>query len=186
VVAVLLDTYGSAVSITFFGASKSFVLKNIKMLSSSEAKFNASVLATAKFTYTEDIHRFGDVLRRSDFLLDMGAWQGSSEMALQAMACGCMPVLPLEGIGDELCSLPTNLGGGTHDSGSAFPPCMALDTFNADTYVQGLVALINTPFRRIGMMESGVLFSKKFSYEQSAAELLYTLNREKELRSEKK
>lgn len=183
VVLKLFDAFGANVQITFWGVSKSSILKKVKNLSGSDVTVNISAIASANVTYVDELIKLGDILRRSDFALDIGAWQSSSELAIQAMACGCVAVLPLQGIGSELCSIPTSSpsrqsGTGSVFHSAAFPPCVALDTSDPDAYVGGLMELTNTPFRRIGVMESGMLFSKQFSFEQSAAELLYTLNKD--------
>jgi glycosyltransferase involved in cell wall biosynthesis len=97
----------------------------------------------------------------SDLFIDMSWWQAFGRTAVEAMACGCVPVMPGEGAGSYVC-----------DGGRV---CRYHDGTDAAGYYDEVVSLVYNHTERLRMTEAGIARAKEFSIRRAATSIVDTL-----------
>jgi glycosyltransferase involved in cell wall biosynthesis len=101
--------------------------------------------------------------RSSDLFVDMSWWQAFGRSAVEAMACGCVPIMPGVGAGSEVC-----------DGGRV---CQYHNGTDAAGYYDVIVSLVQNDMERLRMMEAGIVRSKAFSISLAATSIEATLSK---------
>ena len=100
------------------------------------------------------------ILQRSDLFLDLSDYQAFGRTGIEAMACGCIPVLPV--------------AGGAHEYGLENINCIFVDTNNMDSYLPDVIRLLTDTDRLVNMRLNAISTASGYSIH-SAAISEYTL-----------
>lgn len=161
VLKLLHDKYGADISIRIFGCHDSQLdLFNL------ETDFD--------FTNYGILGRY-DVaacLRSSDVFLDLSTFQAFGRTALEAMACGCAVVAPLEG--------------GVHDFGQHGENILQVDTSDETACLNAACELIDKPELRRHLRKQAIQTGLQYSIHRSTLSFLELMNRFKLAHSNKK
>eukprot|EP00602_Paraphysomonas_sp_CaronLab_P009927 CAMPEP_0185036334 /NCGR_PEP_ID=MMETSP1103-20130426/29160_1 /TAXON_ID=36769 /ORGANISM="Paraphysomonas bandaiensis, Strain Caron Lab Isolate" /LENGTH=638 /DNA_ID=CAMNT_0027573841 /DNA_START=310 /DNA_END=2226 /DNA_ORIENTATION=- len=158
----LLECCEKRIHISIIG-SKQFLVDKVNSIKSGGMSVNMSLLGGNNVGFLGNELKTTDILRKCDFFLDLSVVQTSSQLAVEAMACGCVPVLPSEGVSASLCG--DGMGG----------PCAVLETSDATLYVAGVVELMSQHDRRLGYIAEGLRTVASYSMEFSSATLAASL-----------
>lgn len=90
-----------------------------------------------------------NLLRNSDIFLDMSKWQAFGRTGIEAMACGCVPVLPIRG--------------GVYEYAVNRYNAMIVDTDEKTKVIASIQELINTPNLLQVLKENGLRDVKRYS-----------------------
>ena len=90
-----------------------------------------------------------NLLRDSDIFLDMSEWQAFGRTGIEAMACGCVPVLPHKG--------------GVHEYAIDHHNAMIVDTDDASKVVEAIQKLINSPDLLQSLKNNGLSDVQRYS-----------------------
>lgn len=104
----------------------------------------------------------GDLYRKSDMFLDLSLWQGFGRSAAEAMASGCIPLVPQLGAGPELC----HFGG-----------CITHDAVNQDKLFDAIVHVLSNDTLRVHMIRQGFQTTRRFSLEEASASMASTMTK---------
>lgn len=102
-------------------------------------------------------HALARLYRRSDLFVDMSWWQAFGRTAVEAMACGCVPIMPSVGAGSDVCQ-----------SGEV---CQYHDGTDAVGYYAVLESLVQNHAERIRMMEAGLVRAQEYSIQRAASSI---------------
>ena len=95
------------------------------------------------------------LLRRADIFVDYSDYQAFGRTGLEAMACGCVTVLPLKG--------------GTSEYASHGENALLADTDSEDDCYRQLARLVADTSLRTALCKHGIATSSKYSIEKAAA-----------------
>lgn len=95
--------------------------------------------------------------RSSDLFVDVSWWQAFGRSAVEAMACGCVPVLPAEGAAKQVCR-----GGRV---------CRFHDGTDEEGYFSLVVSLVQNHTERHRMMVAGMERAREFSIRGAASSI---------------
>ena len=98
-----------------------------------------------------------NLLRNSDIFLDMSEWQAFGRTGIEAMACGCVPVLPIKG--------------GVHEYAVDRHNAMIVDTDDERKVIAAIRELINTTNLLQILKENGLMDVKRYSIELASRSL---------------
>ena len=91
-----------------------------------------------------------ELLKQSTIFIDLSDYQAFGRTGFEAMACGCIPVLPMKGGATEFATDQVN--------------ALLVDTFNVEDVLSKITPLIANPVKRIEMrlncIESSMQYSK--------------------------
>ncbi len=135
--------YDSRVDIVIFGCGDDEISQH-----SLEERFefrNLGILPRSKVA---------EVLRTASIFLDMSSYQAFGRTGVEAMACRCVPVLPI-------------LGGAGEYAVDGKNACL-VDTSKADQVCDVLAALIDNTDKRQEMSMQGIRDAKRYSAQRSA------------------
>lgn len=104
-----------------------------------------------------------ELLKQSAVFIDLSDYQAFGRTGFEAMACGCVPVLPIHGGANEFAT----------DNANA----LLVDTFNVDETLRRLIPIIENPVKRLEMKLNGVESSMKYSKLNAAQSELVVLHR---------
>ena len=183
VVNELLLVQKSRVHITLLG-SQSIIFDEIKRIQIFQSKF-LSGEGAYRVWYNDNVKFFFHgpemrihILKRSHYLIDFSLWQGSSRLALEAMSCGCVPILPPHGVGSEMCvpfpevsSLTAEIGAEAYQTPIPLSaPCITIDTTNKNTFLKQFLQILQLPaHQHIRMMENAIEYANFHSQELTAS-----------------
>ena len=91
-----------------------------------------------------------ELLKQSTIFIDLSDYQAFGRTGFEAMACGCIPVLPMKGGATEFATDQVN--------------ALLVDTFNVEDVLSKITPLIENPVKRIEMrlncIENSMQYSK--------------------------
>mmetsp|Transcript_437 Transcript_437/g.1056 ORF Transcript_437/g.1056 Transcript_437/m.1056 type:complete len:478 (+) Transcript_437:137-1570(+) len=144
------------VQVSFFGVDKSELTLWLSYLvqkygnASHRSAENVEVLGLIK-----QRHTLAKLYRSSDLFVDMSWWQAFGRTAVEAMASGCVPIMPGEGASSDVC------GGGR--------VCRYHDGRDAAGYYDEIVTLVYNHTERLRMMTAGIERAHEFSIQRAAS-----------------
>ncbi|MGB3557164.1 MAG: tetratricopeptide repeat protein [Geitlerinemataceae cyanobacterium] len=102
------------------------------------------------------------VLRKSDIFLDLSDYQAFGRTALEAMACGCIPVVPKRGGAGEFAIDNVN--------------ALIVETASDEDCIEKIAELINYSFQQLNTMKfKAIDTASKFSRKRASCSILNTL-----------
>lgn len=93
IVSKVKSRYGSKVRISVFGSARNLVKAFLQ-----QQRYSLRVLNQVNFLGPLDRHAFAELTKRCDVFLDFSSWQAFGRSGLEAMASGCVPILPRTGM----------------------------------------------------------------------------------------
>jgi glycosyltransferase involved in cell wall biosynthesis len=154
----LVSEHSHIVSLSLFGVDMATVTSMLKELVKlhGHAKHRNSkhVKVLGLLKKRKDLAK---LYRGSDLFIDMSWWQAFGRTAVEAMACGCVPVMPGEGAGSYVC-----------DGGRV---CRYHDGTDAAGYYDEVVSLVYNHTERLRMTAAGIARAKEFSIRRAATTL---------------
>lgn len=99
-------------------------------------------------------HEVADVLRSGDLFLDLSDYQAFGRTGLEAMACGCIPVMPVEGGANEFLI----------DKSNGF----LVDTQNIDKCYDAVVSIIKNRKAMHEIKNQAILTASNFNIRKAA------------------
>jgi glycosyltransferase involved in cell wall biosynthesis len=102
-------------------------------------------------------HELARLYRNSDLFVDMSWWQAFGRTAVEAMACGCVPIMPGEGAGSYVC-----------DGGRV---CRYHDGTDVAGYYDEVVSMVYNHTERLRMVAAGMERAKEFSITRAASSI---------------
>jgi hypothetical protein len=146
------------VSLSFFGVSNlqlTAMLKElVKLRGHAKHRNSKHVKVLGLLKQRKDLAK---LYQGSDLFIDMSWWQAFGRTAVEAMACGCVPVMPGEGAGSYVC-----------DGGRV---CRYHDGTDAAGYYDEVVSLVYNHTERLRMTAAGIERAKEFSIHRAASTL---------------
>jgi GT2 family glycosyltransferase len=136
VLAELAARHGDAVEVSFFGAQDEQVPGELGA---------AGVRALGVLTRDE----VAQVLRAHDLFLDLSTYQAFGRTALEAMACGCVPVVPALG--------------GAHEFAVHERNALVVDTTSTEAVLETVVELLSRPEALVALQEAGLQDAANFT-----------------------
>ena len=112
----------------------------------------------------KDRESMADMLRASDIFIDTSWWQAFGRSGMEAMACGCISVMPLTGAADEIC-------------GKNRTNCLVHDGNDIEGYYSKVVSLLKDDSLRKQLIVNGMRRSWDFTLEGSAMSMAAVLKR---------
>lgn len=104
-----------------------------------------------------------ELLKQSTIFIDLSDYQAFGRTGFEAMACGCIPVLPIHGGASEFATDNIN--------------ALLVDTFNVDEVLNRLIPIIENPMRQLELKMNGVEDSMQYSKLNAAQSELKILHR---------
>jgi hypothetical protein len=155
----LVSEHSHIVSLSFFGvdvATVTSMLKElVKLRGHAKHRNSKHVKVLGLLKKRKDLAK---LYRGSDLFIDMSWWQAFGRTAVEAMACGCVPVMPGEGAGSYVC-----------DGGRV---CRYHDGTDAAGYYDEVVSLVYNHTERLRMTAAGITRAKEFSIRRAASTLI--------------
>ena len=102
-----------------------------------------------------------DIFRGADLFIDMSWWQAYGRSGLEAMACGCVSIMPITGAATEIC-----------EDGKY---CLAHDGNDEAGYYEKVVDIMSNDEKRYALIRHGIERTWKYSVEGAAASIASTL-----------
>lgn len=166
----LVYTYPERVHITVFGSGvnsvKDVVGDIIRLYGAAPHRSMELLKDESRVTIAEKISgrtELADLYRRSDVFVDMSWWQAFGRSGAEAMACGCIPIMPLHGAGAELC-----------EDGKS---CLFMDGQDRDAVFNAIVSLLHDRDRRRELIRNGIDRTYRFSIIEAGASINAALQR---------
>jgi glycosyltransferase involved in cell wall biosynthesis len=155
--------FPSLVQVSFFGVDRSQLAALLSTLveqrgvarhrsSSSSSSKQVKVLGLLK-----QRHDLASLYRSSDLFVDMSWWQAFGRTAVEAMACGCVPIMPSVGAGRDVCE-----GGRV---------CQYHDGTDVAGFYDVIVSLVQNHTERLRMVEAGMARARQYSIRLAAASI---------------
>lgn len=166
----LLHQFGNRLHITLFGCEQ---LQIYETFSNIVEKFGNASHRNQEYLIKSNVDLIGlvsgrttmsSLFRRSDIFIDMSWWQAFGRTGVEAMACGCIPVMPLVGAAVEVC-----------DSGNS---CLYHDGMDFYGFYKTVVELINNNTQRVIMMDRGLQQTEMYTIRDSAQSIIKVLQTE--------
>jgi hypothetical protein len=155
----LVSEHSHIVSLSLFGvdmATVTSMLKElVKLRGHAKHRNSKHVKVLGLLKQRKDLAK---LYRGSDLFIDMSWWQAFGRTAVEAMACGCVPVMPGEGAGSYVC-----------DGGRV---CRYHDGTDAAGYYDEVVSLVYNHTERLRMTAAGIERAKEFSIHRAASTLI--------------
>lgn len=104
------------------------------------------------------------LFQTSTIFLDLSIYQGFGRTGLEAMACGCVPILPEKSGPDTYASHHQN--------------ALLINSGDVDAAVDAVKLLVNNPSIRYQLAEAGVQTAKQFSVQKTALQEFLLFHRE--------
>ena len=104
-----------------------------------------------------------EILKHSTIFIDLSDYQAFGRTGFEAMACGCIPVLPIHGGAEEFASDGKN--------------SLLVDTFNIEEVLKRLIPLIENPLKCLEMRLNGIENSMQYSKLDAAQSELRILHK---------
>jgi glycosyltransferase involved in cell wall biosynthesis len=162
----LAYNYRTAVEVIIFGSTETEVYDCLHELRSKygiQPHRSIDALRTANVKLLgliSDRREVAALLRSSDIFIDASLWQAFGQTAADAMACGCIPILPTLGGSLEFCSEELDL---------------CRDSNDADSYYNLIVRILTDDVLRRKLVNGVIRESWKMTLEEAAASMASTL-----------
>ena len=104
-----------------------------------------------------------ELMKQSTIFIDLSDYQAFGRTGFEAMACGCIPILPIHGGAVEYASDGKN--------------SLLVDSFNIEQVLQRLIPLIENPLKCLEMRLNGIENSMQYSKLDAAQSELKILNK---------
>jgi GT2 family glycosyltransferase/glycosyltransferase involved in cell wall biosynthesis len=114
-----------------------------------------------------DRKQIADFYRTADIFIDLSWWQAFGRTAMEAMATGCVAIMPLHGAASEICK-------GTREEGKY---CEYHNGNDSEGYYKKLERLIEDDGRRHSMIEMAINRMQEFVVPNAAATITNQLKR---------
>ena len=110
--------------------------------------------------------RLADLFRQSDIFLDMSWWQAFGRTGVEAMACGCLAIMPSIGAAPEICESPH----------SDLASCLYHDGNDIDGVFTKVLGLAQNHTLRMDIARRGIRRAFGFTLEQSTQSIVTSLH----------
>lgn len=104
-----------------------------------------------------------ELLQQSSIFIDLSDYQAFGRTGFEAMACGCIPVMPIHGGAVEFAKDNEN--------------SLLVDTFDVEDVLTRIIPIIENPMKRLEMKINGVESSMQYSKLDAAQSELKVLHR---------
>ena len=155
--------YQSMVQVSFFGVDKILFGKLMSDLVDRDGPArhrsakNIKVLGLLKQRLD-----LANLYRKSDVFVDMSWWQAFGRTAVEAMACGCVPIMPSVGAASDVC-----------DGGYV---CPYHDGTDPTGYYEVIELLVHNHTERLRLVKAGIEKSHGYSIRKAANSIEIALN----------
>ena len=102
-----------------------------------------------------------NMFRSADLFLDLSWWQAFGRSGLEAMACGCVAVMPQTGASSEICGNGTN--------------CLAHDGKDVEGYFRKVESILHNDRVRHDLIRNGMKRTWEYTIEEAAASMAVQL-----------
>ena len=163
----LANEYPTLVQVSFFGVDRTQLTALVASLveirgmapyrSSSMLRREGGEGTVKVLGLLKQRHDLAKLYRSSDLFVDMSWWQAFGRTAVEAMACGCVPIMPSVGAGSDVCE-----GGRV---------CQYHDGTDEVGYYAVVESLVQNHTERLRMMEAGLTRAGEYSIRQAASSI---------------
>lgn len=158
--------FGGSVSVVTFGCGTEelygvhqMVVRDPTYADLSHILFNATSMHHKGIIQRRDA--MANLFREIDIFLDVSHWQAFGRTGVEAMACGCISIMPRIGAAPEICEMGKS--------------CLFHDYSDLNGIYASIVQLIQNGTMRHELITNGVRRSADFSLIRSASSLIATL-----------
>ena len=163
----LVHQFPQTIEVTIYGGTESDILFALHYLIEERGEMankTAKVLGSDAIvlkSVVKDRTDMADIFRAADLFIDMSWWQAYGRSGLEAMACGCVSIMPSTGASAEIC-----------EDGKY---CLAHDGNDEAGYYEKVVDILSNDEKRYALLQHGIERTWKYSVEGAAASIASTL-----------
>jgi glycosyltransferase involved in cell wall biosynthesis len=146
----IASDFPKSVQISLFGSVKQKVASVVKDLI-GKLQLNKKIFERNFKNYgivKLDGSQLASYYRNSDIFIDMSVWQGGGRSVIEAMASGCVAIVPSIGVGSELCE---------------FGSCVHANSSSVAIFYEHTRNILMNDTMRWDMIKKGIARTSKFS-----------------------